>query len=84
MGKKAKETQFTAVQCKMARAGLGLGIRELAVAAECAPATIVRLEAGENLHKRTIKAIKETLEEAGAIFFITDDGNDGVAIQDEV
>lgn len=52
----------------MARAGLGLGIRDLAELADVSPNTITRFERGENLHTRTIKAIKEALEKKGALF----------------
>jgi transcriptional regulator with XRE-family HTH domain len=36
------------VQCRMARAALGLSVKKLAVAARVAPQTIVRFERGEN------------------------------------
>jgi Helix-turn-helix len=41
------------VQCKMARAALGLGARELAAKAGVSPETVFRLEKGEVLHQRT-------------------------------
>ena len=46
-------TTITAEQCRMARAALNLGVRELAKAAAVAPNTIVRLERGDPLHPRT-------------------------------
>ncbi|WP_249694372.1 helix-turn-helix transcriptional regulator [Stappia sp. WLB 29] len=57
-----------AVQCRMARAALGLGVRELAEMAMVAPATISRLERGEELKPRTVEAIRAALEAAGVIF----------------
>lgn len=57
-----------AVQCKMARAALSLGVRELAQAAEVSPETVVRLERGETLRPRTIGAIRAALEAAGIEF----------------
>ena len=39
---------MTPEQCRMARAGLGLGVRELAAAADVSTNTIARLERGEN------------------------------------
>ena len=60
------------VQCKMARAALGLGVRELAAKAGVSPDTVFRLEKGETLHRRTVIAIREALEAAGAVF-IEDD-----------
>lgn len=56
------------VQCKMARAALSLGVRELAELALVAPATISRLEAGEPLKPRTIAAIQSALESQGIEF----------------
>jgi transcriptional regulator with XRE-family HTH domain len=57
-----------AVQCKMARAALGLGVREVAALAKVAPDTVSRLERGEELKERTIDAIREALERAGVEF----------------
>ena len=55
-------------QCKMARAGLGLGVRELADMAKVSTNTISRLERGEPLMERTIDAIRAALEFAGVEF----------------
>jgi transcriptional regulator with XRE-family HTH domain len=41
------------VQCRMARAALGLSVKKLAVAARVAPQTIVRFERGEKIRPRT-------------------------------
>jgi transcriptional regulator with XRE-family HTH domain len=57
-----------AVQVKMARAALGLGVRELAALAGVSPGTIQRLEAGEELMPRTVAAIIVALESAGVEF----------------
>ncbi|MGJ0507006.1 MAG: helix-turn-helix domain-containing protein [Methylocystis sp.] len=65
------------VQCKMARVALGLGVRELAELAKVAPATISRLEAGENLHPRTLDAIRAALEAAGVVFLEPGESADG-------
>jgi DNA-binding XRE family transcriptional regulator len=42
----------------MARAGLGMSVRDLAEAAKVSTNTIVRLEAGEELKERTIEAVR--------------------------
>lgn len=55
-------------QCKMARVALDLGVRELAVLAKVAPATVSRLEAGEELKERTVDAIRSALEAKGITF----------------
>ena len=52
------------VQCKMARAALGLGVRDLAAKAGVSPDVVFRLEKGEALHQRTGIAIREALEDA--------------------
>lgn len=56
------------VQCKMARAALGWGVRDLASAAKVSPDTIARLERGEELRERTVDAIRAALENAGVVF----------------
>lgn len=52
----------------MARAGLNLGVRELAALAKVSPTTITRLESGEELKERTVDAIQAALETLGAHF----------------
>ena len=65
------------IQCKMARVALGLGVRDLAALAKVAPATVSRLEAGEELKERTVADIRAALENAG-IEFINNDRGEGV------
>ncbi len=65
--------RISAAQCKLARAALGLGIRELAGAADVLPDTVERFERGEALPNRTIDVIQCTLEVAG-VEFVPDDG----------
>ena len=43
---------MTPQQCRMARVGLGLGVRELAELADVSTNTISRLERGESLYPR--------------------------------
>ena len=59
---------ITAQQCRMARAGLALGVRDLAEIADVSPNTIARLERGDALHARTLAHIQGALEAEGAIF----------------
>lgn len=56
------------VHAKMARAGLGLSVRELAESAELDKATIVRFEAGAKTRHTTISKIRAALENKGATF----------------
>lgn len=55
-----------ASQCKMARAALGLGVRELATLAGVSPRTVHRLEKGGEPLPRTTAAVRLALESAGA------------------
>ncbi len=59
---------LTPIQCKMARVAVGLGVRELAEAANVAPSTVTRFEGGGGVHVRTIEAMRTTLESAGVEF----------------
>jgi transcriptional regulator with XRE-family HTH domain len=56
------------VQCRMARAGLGLSVRKLADAARVAPKTILRFERGEKLRPRTVTSLQKVLEAGGVEF----------------
>ena len=52
----------------MARAAVGLGIRDLAAAAKVSMDTVARFERGEELKERTIEALQRALEAAGVEF----------------
>ncbi|MCQ8279919.1 transcriptional regulator [Acetobacteraceae bacterium KSS8] len=65
----------------MARAGLQLGVRELAEAADVSADTIVRMERGETLRARTVKAIQTALEAAGIEFIAENGGGPGVRLR---
>jgi len=52
----------------MARAALGLGVRELAAAAKVSIDTVARFERGDELKERTIDALQHALEAAGVEF----------------
>ena len=70
-----------ASQCRMARAALGLGVRELAALAKVSPNTIARLERGEDLRERTIDDIRAALETAGVEFIPENGGGPGVRLR---
>ena len=60
---------MTPAQCRMARAGIGWGVRDLASAASVAGSTLVDFEAGRrHPHPRTLTAIRAALEAAGVEF----------------
>jgi hypothetical protein len=64
---------MTPVQCRMARVGLGLTVRQLAQLVPCSTETVGRFELGETLKPRTVDDLQRTLETAGAVF-IDEDG----------
>ena len=70
-----------AVQCKMARVALGLGVRDLAELANVSPDTIARMERGEALKDRTIAAVRAALESAGVEFIPENGGGAGVRLK---
>lgn len=70
---------MNAIQCKMARAALGLGVRDLAKLADVSVDTLSRLERGEELMPRTMAAIRSALETAGVIFI--DENGEGPGVR---
>ena len=68
-------------QCRMARAAIGLGVRELAAAADVSPSTITRFEAGEALKARTVAALRAVFESAGVIFIPENGEGPGVRLK---
>lgn len=69
------------IQVKLARVALGLGVRELAAAADIAPSTITRFESGKGgMQARTLDKIQRVLERGGVVF-IDSDGNGGVGVR---
>ena len=60
--------RLLAVQSKMARVALSMGVREVAALAGVSPDTIARLERGEPLKESTVQMIQRCLEAAGVEF----------------
>lgn len=71
---------MNAIQCKMARAALGWGTRDLARNARVSPDTIARLERGEQLKGSTIASIRGAFEAAGIEFIAENGGGPGVRL----
>jgi transcriptional regulator with XRE-family HTH domain len=69
------------VQCRMARAALGMGVRELAAAAKESVDTVARFERGEELKERTIDALQRALEAAGIKLIDENGGGPGVRLR---
>jgi transcriptional regulator with XRE-family HTH domain len=59
---------MTPAQCRMARAAIEIGVRELAEAAKVSTNTVTRFERGESLRERTVDALRGALEAAGVEF----------------
>lgn len=70
------------VQLKMARAALGLGVRELAEMTGITANTISRIENGSDAKQSTITAIRQALEAAGIIFIPSNGNGPGVRLRD--
>ncbi|MFD9899684.1 multiprotein-bridging factor 1 family protein [Mesorhizobium sp. NPDC059054] len=68
------------IQCKMARAALGWGTRDLARNANVSPDTIARFERGEHLKSSTVAAIQATFEAVGIEFIPENGGGPGVRL----
>jgi transcriptional regulator with XRE-family HTH domain len=65
----------------MARAALGMGVRELAAAAKVSVDTVARFERGEELKERTIDALQFALETAGIKLIDENGGGLGVRLR---
>jgi predicted transcriptional regulator len=65
----------------MARAGLNIGVRELANLAKVSPTTISKLEAGDILRERTVEDILRALEQAGVVFIDANGHGPGVRLK---
>lgn len=70
-----------AVQMKMARAALGLTVRQCAELTGVSHDTISRIEAGETLKRGTVAAIRAALEAAGVIFIEQNGEGPGVRLR---
>ena len=73
---------ITGTQVKMARTGLGWGVRDLAAKADITANTVTRFENGGGIHLNTAKAIQDALEAAGTEFLDPDNGGPGVRLQE--
>jgi transcriptional regulator with XRE-family HTH domain len=69
------------VQIRMARAALGLGVRELAEKAGVTANTVTRIENGSDAKQSTIDAIRAALESAGIEFIAENGGGAGVRLK---
>jgi transcriptional regulator with XRE-family HTH domain len=72
---------MTPDQCRMARAAVKLGIKELSTLAKISTNTLVRFERGEKLKDSTIETIQAVLEAAGVEFISANGGGPGVRLK---
>jgi transcriptional regulator with XRE-family HTH domain len=72
---------FLPVQCRMARAALGWGVRELAAAAKVSADTVARFERGDELKERTVEAIQRALEVGGIELIDENGGGPGLRLK---
>lgn len=69
-------------QCRMARAALEIGVRDLAAMAKVSTNTITRFERGDALKDRTVEDIRSALESAGIMFIDPNGGGPGVRLRE--
>ena len=72
---------LTAVQVRMARAALKWSNLDLATKAGISTGPLTRLEKGEDVQARTLRAIENVFKEAGIEFIEEDDGGPGVRLK---
>jgi predicted transcriptional regulator len=72
---------MTPVQIRMARAALGLGVRDLAEKAGVTANTVTRIENGADARQSTVEAIRTALEKAGIIFIESNEEGPGVRLR---
>lgn len=82
--KKSQNTHMSIEQCRMARAALSLGVRDLAELAQVSPNTVTRFERGEELQPRTVQALQFALEQAGVEFIPENGSGPGVRLKKKV
>jgi transcriptional regulator with XRE-family HTH domain len=76
---------LTPVQCRMARAALQIGVRDLAKMAGVSPMTVTRFENGQSGgHADTLRKLQRALEEAGLEFIPENGGGPGVRMREAV
>jgi predicted transcriptional regulator len=72
---------MNAVQLKMARVALDLGVKEAAIVAGVSHDTITRLEAGASVKQSTAEKVQRALEELGVEFIAENGGGLGVRLR---
>jgi transcriptional regulator with XRE-family HTH domain len=74
---------ITPSQCRMARAALQLGVRDLAKLANVSAMTITRFENEQSGGQaETLRKLQSALEAAGVVFITENGGGPGVGLKD--
>lgn len=71
------------LQCRLGRAALGWGVRDLARKAKVATRTVMRFEHGDELQQKTVDKLQQTFERAGVLFIPANGGGPGVRLRQE-
>jgi DNA-binding XRE family transcriptional regulator len=69
-------------QLRMARAALKMTVRDLGLAADVSPDTVVKMEAGGAVKAKTTAKVQAALEAAGIAFIERNGGGLGVRMKD--
>lgn len=72
------------IQCRMARAALGLTVKQLTEMSGVSHDTVVRFEGGQELKPRTVAAIRQALEAAGVQFIDQNGMGPGARLRDRI
>lgn len=76
---------ITPAQCRMARAALAIGVRELAALADVSSMTVTRFENGRSAgYPETLQKVRSALESAGVIFVEENGDGPGVRLRKDV
>ncbi|WP_210282335.1 helix-turn-helix domain-containing protein [Mesorhizobium sp. RMAD-H1] len=75
---------MNSIQCRMARAALGWGTRDLARNANVSPDTVARFERGEELKSTTVAALRTAFEAGGVEFIPENGGGPGVRLAKKI
>lgn len=73
---------LTPTLCRMARAALGLGVRDLAILAKVSSMTVTRFENGKSQgYPDTLAKVRAAFEKAGVDFIAENGGGAGVRLK---
>jgi transcriptional regulator with XRE-family HTH domain len=77
---KSNSVTIIPIQCKLGRAALDWGVRDLAERAKVSPNTVARFERGETMLAETVNKLRDAMEAAGVEFIPENGGGAGVRL----